>query len=334
MKSATTTKNGFDKLRLERSAAAAAIAGAAAGLLPGDAEAVTISDGTSITFGGVSYSSAGDPTSVDAPLTSLPGATGSSAFALATDATLTASGRSDAFDDFGGITVNGTSFNPPGGLSDFTTTSDGGFITPLSFADIGGIETRLDFFYDDSSPTARVFGTFRNTNSATETVDVAYGGDLGCDSDCTIEDTSNGDAIFDQSTDAWTIISDGPSDSDPFLSFVRFSPGGQAPASSPAYPGVATSFDLDDMADVWQLTLDPGETQSLMLFVRFSDSLAEAQTATADYANLTTLEAAGLTAGLTSTQLGQTVNLVVPEPSSILLVGSLLVAAVLGWWRR
>lgn len=327
-----TAKNGFEKLRLRRPTRAAVIAAGAIGLLPDDVDAVTLTDGTDVTFGGVEYSNVADPETVDVPLTILPGFTGDDAYGLATDATLI-SGRNDAFDDFGGITVNGTSFNPPADLTDFTTTPDGGFFTPLSFADIGGIETRVDFFFDDSSPTARVFATFRNTNSATETVDVAYGGDLGCDSGCTIEDTSNGDAVFDQSTDQWTIISDGPADTDPFLTFVRFGPGGQAPADSPAYPGVVTAFDLDLMADIWELELEAGETESLLMFVHLGDSLAESQAASANFASLQSLDAAGLTVGLSSTQLTQTVNWV-PEPSCISMGLCLIVAAFLARWRR
>ena len=295
----------FDKLRLSSPArrGAAVVALCAAGALAaGKANAVTINaTGFTTTVGGVVYTSIGRNSTVDTPLTLLPGATGGQGYGL-TDASLTASGQGDAFDDFGGITVNGKAFNQPGGVVDRTFTSDGMFLTTLTPENIDGIDTSLDYFADDSSPTLRVFSTFTNTNQDQTTFDVAYGGDLGCDSSCIIEDSSNGDAIFDQATDRFIVVSDG-GPFDPVLTFVRFGEGGLAPTSTPAVPGQSFSGSFDVLGDVYTLTLDPDETVSLLYFVHFNVDVADATSDSATFANLTTLGNDGLLVGLSQQQL-------------------------------
>jgi len=331
--------SGFDKLRLRvhRRAIAGAAAGAAALGLAGQAQGVTIAaSGISITFGGVEYTEISN-SSIFSPLTTLPGATGDRAWGIS-DAT-TASGG-DAFDGFAGITVNGVAFNQPNNMVDFATTGDGGFLTTITPADIGGIDTSLDYFFDDSSPTARVFATFTNNNANAESVEVAYGGDLGSDGNTTLEDTSTGDSTFESGLDRWIISSD-DGDGDPVLTFVRFGQGGvQVASSTPEVP----EGDNDLFADIWTLALNPGETQSLLWYVQLNPSLTLSQAGTADFDSLAALSNAGLLAGLTDTQINQAVNWVppaappqtaVPEPASPLLMGMALVAvAGVVWFRR
>ncbi|MEA5511298.1 hypothetical protein VB715_16110 [Crocosphaera sp. UHCC 0190] len=54
-------------------------------------------------------------------------------------------------------------FNQPNAQVDQTTTGTGTFLNTIAPVDIGGINTSLDYFFDGSSPTARILATFTNT---------------------------------------------------------------------------------------------------------------------------------------------------------------------------
>ncbi|GCL47647.1 PEP-CTERM sorting domain-containing protein [Microcystis aeruginosa] len=249
--------------------------------------------------------------------------------------------RGDAFDDFGGITVNGAAFNQPNGQVDLTTTAAGTFLNTITPVNLGGINTSLDYFMSAARPTLRVFGTFTNTTANPLSADIAYGGALGCDGNCKIEDSSTGDNAFQSALDRWFITSDRPADEDPFITFVRFGPGGQLASSTPAVPSEDFNGVFDNFADIWTLSLAPGETKNLMWFANFNDSLAEAQAGTPVFNDLSTLGAAGLLAGLSPTQIGGTGNWVqqqppvaTPEPSSLIGLGSLLGFGLLSKLKR
>lgn len=327
----TKLKNSaFDKLKLAPIALAAGAGMMLAAAAPGQAAVVTLEQ--TVTQGGVIYSYISNNT-VNSPLTELPGATGSNAYGI--DSASIVGGRGDAFDGFGGISVNGVSFNQPNDEVDLTTTGAGTFLNTITPVNIGGINTSLDYFMSAASPTLRVFGTFTNTTANLLSAEIAYGGNLGCDDDCTIEDSSTGDNTFQSALDRWFITSDGPSDSDPFLTFVRFGPGGQLASSTPAVPSEVFNTYTDSFGDIWTLSLDPGETKSLMWFVNFNDSLAAAQAGTPVFDDLSTLGAAGLLAGLSPTQIAGTANWKqTPEPSSLIGLGSLLGFGLLSQIKR
>ncbi len=326
--------SAFDKLKLAPIALAAGAGMMLAAAAPAQAAVVTLSQ--TVTQGGVTYSSISNST-VRSPLTLLPGATGA---AYGIGEARTVGGRGDAFDNFAGITVNGAAFNQPDFQVDLTTTGAGTFVNTISPVNLGGINTSLDYFMSASSPTLRVFGTFTNTTANPLSAAIAYGGNLGCDDDCTIEDSSTGDNAFQSALDRWFITSDGPVDFDPFLTFVRFGPGGQLASSTPAVPSEDFNGDFDNLADIWTLSLAPGETKSLMWFVNFNDSLAAAQAGTPVFDDLSTLGAAGLLAGLSPTQIEETANwkqqpaATTPEPSSLIGLGSLLGLGLLSKIKR
>lgn len=326
--------SAFDKLKL---APIALAAGAGMMLAAAPAQAAVVTLGQTVTQGGVEYNGISNFT-VGGPLTQLSGATGNSAYGI-NDAS-TVGGRGDAFDDFAGITVNGAAFNQPNDQVDLTTTGAGTFVNTISPVNLGGINTNLDYFMSASRPTLRVFGTFTNTTANPLSAEIAYGGNLGCDSNCTIEDSSTGDNAFQSALDRWFINSDSPSNSDPFLTFVRFGPGGQLASSTPAVPSEDFHGNVDLFGDIWTLSLDPGETKSLMWFANFNDSLAAAQAGTPVFNDLSTLAAAGLLAGLSPTQIAGTANweqqpvATTPEPSSLIGLGSLLGFGLLSKIKR
>ncbi|MDB9424590.1 PEP-CTERM sorting domain-containing protein [Microcystis aeruginosa CS-564/01] len=322
--------SAFDKLKL---APIALAAGAGMMLAAAPAQAAVVTLGQTVIQGGVTYSNVNNATATIA----VPGETSiSSAYGIA-DATIVG-GRGDAFDGFGGIVVNDAAFQQPGNQVDLTTTGAGTFLNTITPANIGGINTSLDYFMSAASPTLRVFGTFTNTTSGALSATVSYGGNMGCDSNCTIEDSSTGDNAFQSALDRWFINSDGPSNNDPFLTFVRFGPGGLTASST---QGISGSVVSGIWGDTWTLSLAPGETKSLMWFANFNNSLAEAQAGTPVFNNLSTLDTAGLLAGLSPTQIGQTANwkqqqppAATPEPSSLIGLGSLLGFGLLSKIKR
>lgn len=327
--------SAFNKLKLAPIALAAGV-GMMLAAAPAQAAVVTL--GQTVTQGGVVYSAISNST-VFPPLRSLPGATGGGAYGI--NSAAIDGGRDDAFDGFAGITVNGAAFNQPNSLVDLTTTGAGTFVNTISPVNLGGINTSLDYFMSASSPTLRVFGTFTNTTANPLSAAIAYGGDLGCDGNCTIEDSSTGDNTFQSALDRWFITSDGPEDSDPFVTLVRFGPGGQLASSTPAVPGEDFDGDLDLFGDIWTLSLAPGETKSLMWFANFNDSLAEAQAGTSVFNDLSTLDASDLLEGLSPIQIGAIANwapqqppAATPEPSSLIGLGSLLGFGLLSKIKR
>jgi len=239
----------------------------------------------------------------------------------------------DAFDSFGGIRVNGTFFQQPSAQVDRTTTGAGTFLNTITPQNIGGINTSLDYFFDQSSPTARVLATFTNTTGSSQAVNVLYGGNLGSDNDTIIESSSSGDAVFQQA-DRWFVSSD-QGFGDPVLTFVRYGTGSVQTASNTfAVPGTDSgNGDVAYFTDVWDLNIDPGETQRLMWFVQLSETVATAVTnAATTFTNLTSLDNGGLLEGLSTSQQSEIVNWqsqqtpppTTPEPSTLLGLGSLL----------
>ena len=327
--------SAFDKLKL---APIALAAGAGMMLAAAPAQAAVVTLPQTVTQGGVEYRNISNSV-VGPPLNQLPGATGISAYGIG-DANIVG-GRNDSFDGFAGITVNGAAFKQPNEEVDLTTTGAGTFVNTISPVNLGGINTSLDYFMSASSRTLRVFGTFTNTTANPLSAAIAYGGNLGCDGSCRIEDSSTGDNAFQSALDRWFITSDGPNGSDAFVTFVRFGPGGQLASSTPAVPGQVFQNTLDQFADIWTLSLAPGETKSLMWFANFNNSLADAQAGTPVFNNLSTLDTAGLLAGLSPTQIGATANwaqeqppVATPEPSSLVGLGSLLGLGLLSKIKR
>src|SRR5882724_1677635 len=108
----------FDKLRLPpstRRAIAACVIGGAG--LAARALGAVVTLPQNVTAGGVKYSS------VRLNTATVPKAGGGNVVSIYGIEDATFHGKTDSFDGAVGIQVNGTAFNPPGGLVDRTTTS-------------------------------------------------------------------------------------------------------------------------------------------------------------------------------------------------------------------
>ncbi|MBF2055839.1 MAG: PEP-CTERM sorting domain-containing protein [Cyanobacterium sp. T60_A2020_053] len=205
----------------------------------------------------------------------------------------------------------------------------GTFLNTITPQDIGGINTSLDYFFDNNR-IARVLATFTNTTGSSQGLEVLYGGDLGSDSGTVIENSSSGDNVFQQS-DRWFISSDTAPFDDPILTFVRYGLGNvEVALDTFAIPGTDSGNGYTDyFTDVWNLTIGAGETQRLMWFVQMNEDLNTALSETTKFDDLTSLSNAGLLEGLDATTQGEIVNWSsspqsTPEPSILFGLGALV----------
>lgn len=150
--------------------------------------------------------------------------------------------------------------------------------------------------------TTSFFDTFTNASTAPVTLKVSFGGSLGSGltattspNRATITDSSNGDAVV-QASDTW-ITATTPGATRPTGVVVGSSVASLADQQSNPFetPYVATGSRANDLGFVRELTIDPGETQSLMQYVvvgATSDTTqiatdTEALATTPDFSNLT-----------------------------------------------
>ncbi|MDR3406562.1 MAG: autotransporter domain-containing protein [Chthoniobacter sp.] len=214
--------------------------------------------------------------------------------------------RQDAVDGAFGIAVNGLPFNQPSGKVDLTTTAAGAFVNTITPQSFGGVNASLNYFMSATGRTLRSVGVFTNTTGATQTITVAFGGNLGSDTNTQILATGNGDLTLQVNADQYVISHQagqtGNNGDDPHETWVFFGPGGLTATS-----GVYVNGN-DRIGEEWTLTLAPGQTQELMWFTQFNDDLASALAGTSVFANFSALNAAGLLSGLSATDLAEIEN--------------------------
>lgn len=217
----------------------------------------------------------------------------------------------DAFDGFLELAVNGNSFNDPDGVVDLT----GDTLTSDIQTDIvAGIDAQVEFriFTERTSTslgTIRALYTLTNTSAADIAVNVLVDGNYGSDGGTRIQATSNADLTND-ATDLWVYSNDqntgsDPSEgSDPGITVSRYGTGAAVVPTNETTVADGNGF----FGHGYAVTVPAGATRRVLVFVELSKTNAGA---TADAADLETLEAAqaaGLTSGLSATQMGEIVN--------------------------
>ncbi len=198
------------------------------------------------------------------------------------DASLDSNGTDDAYDGFWALNVGGTAYAPSATVD--VSSSVGSFmrLTPEAVV-ISGLEVREEFSSCCDDPTLTVLVTLHNPTGAAISVPLTVSGNLGSDSDTTVEASSSGDQTF-SIADRWVVTSDGATASDPINTFMFFGPGD--PQSQPT----AASISGDGVSVTFQATLPAGATQHYLFFSRLSEDVAQA---TAGIAHLDGLAARG-----------------------------------------
>lgn len=244
--------------------------------------------------------------------------------------------RNDAYDDAFGFGVNGQGVNDDDGILDVTGSPSTGYRIVVDAVVPAGFAAQLEYFVYADPALIRAYFSITNTGATTEAAAIAFASDVGSDTNTNILDTGSGDTTLN-AADEFVISDDtvnGPAGNDPVVSFNFFGDGKQV---MPTSTGL---FGLDDFNTLFDLTLNPGETQALLLFGGISASLEDAQILVEDLESLSTLEVAGYLDGLTPEQIAAIVNYgtpsattpAVPEPSALSLFGAGLLG--LAWAGR
>lgn len=227
-------------------------------------------------------------------------------------------------------------YNDNGAATLDTACSNRQVIYPVQA--IGGLAVERRVFVPTNDEFARWTNTFTNTTGAAITFNMITGNNLGSDSGTTIVTSSSGDAAV-TTADQWVTTFQnfsGNESSDPRLGHVF----GQAGALE-QIAGVSFANGDDNPFWHYNLTLQPGQTQSIVNFATGQPTRADAA---AKAAQLTSL--AGTAASCMSAQeLAQTVNYTVsaggqdtPVPFAdrrvILAVGGMLLLVGFAVLRR
>lgn len=159
-------------------------------------------------------------------------------------------GTDDAFD--GGFDFDG--FNHSGGS---LLEADGREVVRIGDAG-GNLDVTRKVYVDPELGFARFLDIITNTTAGVLNTTINYDTNLGSDSDTEVLATSSGDLVVD-ANDNWIVTDDDDAGGDdPAVVHVFAGPGGLRPTS--------VSRDGDDINWQFDLTLNPGETQIIMLF--------------------------------------------------------------------
>lgn len=212
---------------------------------------------------------------------------------IQTDGSIT-NGTSDAFD--GGLDLVGF----PSSSANPVTDSHNGRQVEIGPVTVGNVSISRHVYVPDDAGQgwARFLETVTNNTGLTQNFTLTVVTDRGSDSATQILSTSSGDTILD-ATDTWIITDDGDGSAaagDPVIGQF-FGDGSLAPTSA-SMTGTATS------TITFQLTLAPGESQSILHFASQNNTLVDAS---ADQPDLSSPGAAQLT-GLSQSDFQHILN--------------------------
>lgn len=257
------------------------------------------------------------------------------------EATLHTAGgtRNDAFDGAlswlvsTGTPNNSNGYRSPGGVVSVVTGADGTTVTgkPQTMA---GLTVSGQLYMLASKAVARSVLFLQNPTAAPITVNVKNASNLGSDAGTILQATSSGDATLD-ANDNWFISSDSSTPpSDPVLTFAFNQAGGVRGTNNNA-PGAGS----DRFYETYSVTVPPGQTRSLMMFVQLSATVAGAKSDATVFNSSASMQAAGYLQGLSTAQLSQMANwnlqsgetlAAVPALSETGILSAAALAALLG----
>ena len=237
-------------------------------------------------------------------------AVANSAFAIS-DAELIGVGN-DAYDDVFGFAVNTMGINDDDRILDLSSIADN-FKVVIDPVFPSGLSGQLQYVMFDSPAVVQVYLSITNNGTEVMNTAIEHGGNLGSDDDAAVVVTGNGDTAFD-AADSFVVFED-TSGSDPFVTFVIF---GDDALETPTTSGLFN----DNVNWLFDLTLAPEETQSLLFFGVMSGSATEGSALASTLDSLAGASDAGFLTGLSQDQLNTIVNYgVIPEPSTLCLLG-------------
>jgi len=316
------SKSGFSRLK---SLSAASLIGVAGLLGGGSVRAASTPLDLTVIRGGVNWedidNNSNFPSSSDVTTTN--GAfysTETEAFGI-NDASITASDTGDAFDNALQLAVDGNLFINPDATVDLTgdtVTSD------VVSGIVPGIDAQIQYQFFPGRPVVRGLFSLTNTTGASIAVDPVILSDYGSDQTTTVQATSDGDTVIENS-DFWYITDDDDEsdtgdafDSDPRITTTRYGAGAAVvPLNALTPDDSAPAIAVSGLR--YPVTIPAGETRRIMVFMEVNDptaSVASAVASAADFASTAAAQSAGLLVGLSPTQINEIINYVGTIPSA------------------
>lgn len=231
------------------------------------------------------------------------------------DASLTISGGewyTDAFDSALVLSVNGNLFVNPGGIVDVTgstiTSSVQSNITP-------GVDAQVQYYFAPGDSVVRAVYSLTNTTVAEIRTCALVGTDLGSDQNTTIQDSSDGDRL-NENSDYWIVTSDQPAGMepqnfwDPVVSIGRYGQGAPIAPINGVRPEVASGPDrIKGYVGLgYGVDIPAGSTIRIMTFIGLNESNAQASASAGNFSSITAANTAGLLTGLSGTELQEIIN--------------------------
>ena len=211
-------------------------------------------------------------------------------------------GENDTVDGGLVLRVNGTAFNPQ-----IASLGEGGRELNTQAGLIGDIAISRSILVSDAGISAtgfaRFFDSFTNTSDTVQTITVEIVTNSGADGDLQFPATTSGDTVLGVNDQGFTTDDANLVGTDSALAYVY---GDGNPAS--LAPTGATRV-VDNITLTYTLTLQPGETQSLLSFGTQSVTAAEANSDLGTFnVGAAALDAAGFLAGLSRAEQLSIVN--------------------------
>lgn len=217
--------------------------------------------------------------------------------------------RGDAFDGAlswlvsTGTPTNANGYRSPGGVVSITPGAGGTTVTGTAQT-MAGLNVSGQLYMLSSKAVARSILFLQNPTGAPITVNVQNATNLGSDSGTILQTTSSGDATLDTG-DNWFVSSDSNTPpSDPVLTFAFSQNAASVRGVNNRAPGPGNGY----FFETFTVTVPPGETRSLMMFVQMSADVAGASSDAPTFNSLASLQSAGYLQGLSTVQLSQIVN--------------------------
>jgi hypothetical protein len=221
---------------------------------------------------------------------------------------------SDAYDGVLGFSVNGNGFDPV--FADAVITDyqiDAGTNVDIDT----DLDASIKWAFMKNDPVTRGLFTVTNKGATDQPVTFQIDGNWGADSSGGIVNTSNDDQIVDN-TDTWVTISDNIVDganSDPVITTGISGPGSTVDTT-------VVDLDTSDYDIDYTVTIPAGESRSVVVFHQMSKSITDSTTIESNYESGSSLNSAGLLAGLSSAERGRVVNYALPKAAEATASGS------------
>lgn len=240
---------------------------------------------------------------------------GAAAFGIA-DAGTTSS--TDYYDGGLAFAVGNVLFVNPDNTVDLTAN----VLTTDTVVDIvPGLNAQIQYHFDPLRPVFAGLFSVTNTSASPIATTLMVMGNYGSDIDTTVQATSNGNLIVDDSdlwvvTDDRTLVNVNSDGSDPTATIATHGTGAPVLPKTVitlGQPAGGTSARKDNYGYRYNVTIPAGATVRVLLFNEMSNTVPEAVASAPDFESLEAIDTAGLVPGFTAQQRSEIINYFVDD---------------------